>query len=83
MILIHVFLIYFCFLVPTCVPQEVIPWGIRNSVGKSPFDPPYYMLENYTWGVNEGDDYNWPNGIVPYEFDNDTSQAGGNKTLCK
>lgn len=51
-------------ILPICNPQ-VIGWGTQNSIA-SPFNLSTYF-QNYTNGIN---DYsNWPNGIVPYVFD--------------
>jgi len=85
MLFVYLTLISICFLTPGyyCSPQ-VIGWGIQNSIGKSPFNPPWYDVKNATEGVYAGDDYfNWPNGIVPYQFDYNATNLGGNITLCK
>ena len=84
MILIFLTLIQFCLLTPSNSIPEVVPWGFQNSIGNSPFNPPWYDVENVTGGIFAADDYfNWPNNTVPYEFDYDTTNLGGNITLCK
>ena len=65
-----------------CSPQ-VIGWGIENSIGKSPYNPPWYDVKSETGGIYAGDDFSWPNNTVPYEFDYNATNLGGNITLCK
>ena len=44
-------LILFCFFVPIYCTPPVLPWGIQNSIRKSPFNPPWYDLQNATGGI--------------------------------
>jgi len=67
---IFVTLVSSCLLISGGSPQ-IVGWGIQNSIGISPF-PPSSFFPNSTKGVNDGRDFTWPNGIIPYDFDNST-----------
>lgn len=82
MLLMSLCLIAFGLLVPIYCTPQVVEWGIQKSIGKSPYDPKWYDIQNYTEGVYQGGNYlNWPNGIIPYEFDYNATNLGGNTTL--
>lgn len=87
--MIQQFLIFlsFYFLVPTDSTPHVVQWGIQQSTGKSPFDPPEYDVSspNIAVGIDSSGANKWPNGIIPYEFNYTQSMAnvGGNTALCK
>jgi len=77
-------LIFLCFLSQTYSIPQVVPWGFQRSIGKSPFNPPWYDVQNVTDGVYAADDYyTWPNKTVPYELDTNPANFGGNITLRK
>jgi len=77
-------IIFLCLLSPTYSIPQVVPWGFQKSIGKSPFNPPWYDVRNVTDGVYAADDYfTWPNKTVPYELDTNPANFGGNITLCK
>ena len=84
MILFFLTLIHFSFLTTTYSLPQAVPWGFQNSIGNSPFNPPWYDVQNVTDGVYDAEDYfTWPNKTVPYELDTNPANFGGNITLCK
>ena len=59
---------------------QVPGYGDLNSIGKSPY-PPSSFYPDETWGVNNANENRWPNGIVPYIFDYNSSDPSDNITL--
>ena len=57
-------------------------FGIQYSIGKNPY-PPSSFFPDETWGINNGRDNRWPNGIIPYTFDYTRSDPADNITLSK
>lgn len=69
-----------CLLSPTFCYPEVMPWGIKNSIGESPYGLNFFE-KTPTDGMGGGDSKNWPDAIVPYEFD--YTALGGNTTASR
>ena len=77
-------LLLICFISPIYCSPQVVGWGIQNSIGASPFNPPWYDVKNVTDGLFPQDDYfTWPNNTVPYVLDTNVTNFGGNLTLRK
>ncbi len=54
---------------------QVPGFGDQKSIGVSPF-PPSSFFPDEVWGVNNGRDNRWPNGIIPYTFSYTKSDDG-------
>jgi len=72
--------IFICFL--SGIRCQVPGFGNLNSIGKSPYPPSSFFPEQI-WGVHGGNNNRWPNGIVPYIFDHNSSDPADNLTISK
>lgn len=61
---------------------QVPGYGNLNSIGKTPY-PPSSFYPTEVLGVNGGYDSRWPNGIIPYTFNYESSDPANNITLSK
>ena len=59
---------------------QVPGFGDLNSIGQSPY-PPSTFYPDEIWGVYSAEDNRWPDGIVPYIFDHESSDPSDNITL--
>ena len=62
--------------------SQVPGWGTLHSIGKLRYNQSSFYMSQRLYeknGVNGGVDNRWPNGIIPYNFDETGVDPSGNR----